>query len=256
MESCTTLCVCLATSSSSRSIRWYGPAVSAAALHRLVRDAFELPKLAELTIDILGTIIETDAHVACISDGASLVARELLPSGPFARALFGDLFLGATRRVARKLANEALRVRPDWREPRFQGQLLKFERVLSHLASERTILAWLRAALTLLSQGLSIWILAANTHSSSRLRPWLWGTAGVYFLVAPTTVVLGILRYEDAKRVLLLADDEAGLHFGRLGVGVQAVLMFIICVTAALTFFILGQSDEVFKDFKPTNLFD
>ena len=44
----------------------------------------------------------------------------------------------------------------------FQGQYLKFERVLSHLANERTWLAWLRAALTLLSSGFVLWQLYAK----------------------------------------------------------------------------------------------
>ena len=39
----------------------------------------------------------------------------------------------------------------------FRGQWIKFERVLSHLANERTWLAWLRVALTLLAAAFTLW---------------------------------------------------------------------------------------------------
>ena len=54
---------------------------------------------------------------------------------------------------------------PD--DPAFQGQYIKFERVLSHLASERTWLAWLRAAMTLLSVSFTLWELYGELSSDS-----------------------------------------------------------------------------------------
>mmetsp|Transcript_42533 Transcript_42533/g.113571 ORF Transcript_42533/g.113571 Transcript_42533/m.113571 type:complete len:285 (+) Transcript_42533:329-1183(+) len=53
-------------------------------------------------------------------------------------------------------------------DPAFQGAYIKFERVLSHLANERTWLAWVRASLTLLSNAFTIYSkfgTIATTHT-------------------------------------------------------------------------------------------
>lgn len=140
-----------------------------------------------------------------------------------------------------------------WQDPRFQGQLLKYERVLSHLASERTLLAWIRCALTLLAQGVALW---AASHRLNSLQPYLVATALAYFAVVPATVAISLRRWLQTKCVLASRSVDVERDFGAMHVHLQAGLLLVICILAALTFAVLGSTEAIFPNFRPTNFFE
>jgi len=148
----------------------------------------------------------------------------------------------------------------DWNDPAFQRTLLGVERIRSHLANERNVLAWTRAALTLASQGLLLWKLYAAARASAAkawLAPYLYAVALAYFVVVPSTVVLGLHRWQATKRALSVPGGlDVQAYFGKLGVRVQAFNTFLVLAAAAAAFLVVGLDDEVFRDFKPANIFD
>lgn len=124
-----------------------------------------------------------------------------------------------------------------------QGQFVKFERVLSHLANERTWLAWIRAALTLLSSAFTIWKLygsmSENLHPVIR-RSLYWLCLG-YVLVVPATTIVGWLRYERTKHILGLSNISIHGFFGSLGVTIQAALLGIVLALTVGCYWSLGD---------------
>mmetsp|Transcript_8500 Transcript_8500/g.26531 ORF Transcript_8500/g.26531 Transcript_8500/m.26531 type:complete len:251 (-) Transcript_8500:193-945(-) len=233
-------------------IRWWGP-LSDAALRRTVQSA-----LVELEdVDDVELIDESSGGRVLLSESK---LAERLSDGAMFRAEPGIRWL----RVARRLflgGGEAIlsddrprRAKNDWNDVRFQRQVLKYERVLSHLASERTTLAWLRAALTMLAQGLSIWTARAAASGPVWIKPYLWLTALVYFVIVPVTVLLSLARWTQTKRALELRRDAP--DFGHDHITLQAALLLVICVVAALSFAVVGSNDTVFAEFRPTNFFE
>ena len=130
---------------------------------------------------------------------------------------------------------------PD--DPAFQGQYIKFERVLSHLASERTWLAWLRAALTLLGVSFTLWELYAKVSSESQpiLKEVVYWLGIGYAVVVPLTIVVGWVRYERTKAVLALPDTSLHEHFGHLGVKLQAFILGIVLLMTVVSYSSLGR---------------
>lgn len=130
-----------------------------------------------------------------------------------------------------------------------EGSLLAIERIRSHLANERNALAWIRAALTLSSEGLVIWELYASVEKDLPwLKPFLWSTALACFLVATGTIVLGLHRWQATKRVLMtFGAAEVQVYFGKLGVSTQAANTVFICGAAALVFFALGAECDIIR---------
>lgn len=270
--------------------RWYGPA-SAESVHKAVRAGLGYENAAvvygdgkpvllggseePVAIDLLD---ESGSHVdlSQVRDGATLVAR-LRPSmkervglkekkvvgWPILRTVLRDL-----RRSVREVPDEHVTgvatpdldrppARGDWNDPDFQQTLLGVERIRSHLANERNILAWTRAALTLASQGVTIWKLYADLTVASWLKSMLWCVAFAYFLIVPATIILGLERWRDTKEALMVKGGmDVQRYFGKLGVKLQAANMIVILIAAAITFIVVGNDDSLFRDFKPANIFD
>jgi len=152
--------------------------------------------------------------------------------------------LSAPRDLAQDLAVSDL---PH--DPAFQGQFVKLERVLSHLANERTWLAWLRAGLTLLSTAFTLWQLydAVSGKIHPVLRKALYGLALGYLVIIPLTVVVGWFRFERTKHILNLSSSLVRDYFGNIGVAVQATLLgaiFLLTVGCywGLGFYYFGTS--------------
>ena len=127
----------------------------------------------------------------------------------------------------------------------FQEQYVKFERVLSHLANERTWLAWIRVSLTLLTTAFVIWQLYSmiSDHKHSHLKKALHWLGIGYALVVPLTTLCGWVRYERTKAILGLSDSALHNYFGSLGVAVQAALL---CVIFSLTVGVYGSLGEYY----------
>lgn len=140
-----------------------------------------------------------------------------------------------------KMQNIPLHGLPD--DPKFQGQYVKFERILSHLANERTWLAWIRAALTMLSSAFTIWKLYDQVndriHPMISLALYILGLC--YVLVVPMTVLVGWLRFERTKHILGLSKVDIHEHFGSLGVFIQAGLLGCVLLFTVGCYWSLGD---------------
>lgn len=98
----------------------------------------------------------------------------------------------------------------------FRGELLKFERVNAHLANERTWLAWVRTALSVLGVALSLISLADDMGSTSMDSTAM--ALGVAFVLCTLfTYMTGWLRYARVKEVLTWTGSQVKGRFGRFG---------------------------------------
>ncbi|CAN0067004.1 unnamed protein product [Ascophyllum nodosum] len=98
----------------------------------------------------------------------------------------------------------------------FRGELLKFERVNAHLANERTWLAWVRTALSVLGVALSL--LSLMDDMGTVAMDSLALVLGVAFVVCTLfTYMTGWLRYTRVKKVLTWTSDQVKGSFGRFG---------------------------------------
>lgn len=98
----------------------------------------------------------------------------------------------------------------------FRGELLKFERVNAHLANERTWLAWVRTALSVLGVALSLLSLMDDMGSIGMDSLAL--ALGVAFVLCTLfTYLTGWLRYTRVKKVLTWTGNQVKGKFGRFG---------------------------------------
>lgn len=284
---CKTVLIRRAGDGRPQRFRWYGPAPSEECVHRAVRNGLGYETAGVLYGDgspvVLGGAGEPCAidlrderggerfDAAAVREGAALVARLRPGRGEKERRRGWPLFAALLRDLRRSVRGEsgagdwyetgvvapdfdASPARGDWNDPRFQRTLLGVERIRSHLANERNILAWTRAAFTMASQGLLVWKLFAAARASDSdhwLAPYLYWTALGYFLVVPTTMILGLHRWQTTKEALNVAGGlDVQRYFGKLGVRVQAANIFLICLMAAACFVVVGLDDGVFSDFR------
>ncbi|CAM9601085.1 unnamed protein product [Scytosiphon promiscuus] len=98
----------------------------------------------------------------------------------------------------------------------FRGELLKFERVNAHLANERTWLAWVRTALSVLGVALSLISLTDDLGSTAMDAIAL--ALGVAFVLCTLfTYMTGWLRYARVTEVLTWTGSQVKGRFGRFG---------------------------------------
>ena len=124
---------------------------------------------------------------------------------------------------------------------RAEGQYVNLERVLSHLANERTWLAWLRAALTLLTTAFMIWQLQGSIEHRPLIKGALHWLGIGFILVIPLTAVVGWIRYERTKHILSLSSVSIHHFFGNLGVNVQAWLLGVVLTLTVGIYITLGN---------------
>lgn len=105
-------------------------------------------------------------------------------------------------------------------------------RARDHLANERTYLAWLRTALTVMALGVGVASFAHNVRVSSAV------SGGLLVLVGAAGVVFGTIRYRAVTREL-----EAGIYTtgtrGRAAVIASTVL--VVAVVVSLVVLLVGQ---------------
>lgn len=108
----------------------------------------------------------------------------------------------------------------------FRGELLKFERVNAHLANERTWLAWVRTALSVIGVALSLLSLA-DDFSSTSMNSLALALGVAFVLCTLFTYVTGWLRYTKVKEVLSRQATDVKRNFGRFGLSYQARFLAI-----------------------------
>ena len=211
-------------------VRWWGEADEAVV--RAMRAALGFDPSEDF--DVIDEATMKTTKLTAIKDGAKLTARR--PS-----------FFSELRAL---IAFETSDAPVD-----FQRDYVKLERVLSHLASERTTLAWIRAALTLLLQALALW--KARTLSSRRLRVYLDATTLLYFLLVPLLLAATVARHIHMKRILKWENAQVKRVLSATSfVALQAALILAVCAAAAFTFVVVGADDTLYADFRPANLLE
>lgn len=124
----------------------------------------------------------------------------------------------------------------------FQERYVKFERIVSHLANERTWLCWIRASFLLLSVGLTTRALsdeiAADGHPAIS-RSLLWIGNG-YAVTAPVTAVLGYLRFENTKRMLQSPIENEMGSFDPFGIIMQTGFILLVVLMTVGCYWSMG----------------
>jgi inner membrane protein YidH len=118
--------------------------------------------------------------------------------------------------------NEASSVHPD-----------PATRARDHLANERTYLAWVRTALTLMALGLAVASFAGKVRVSSAVA------GGLLVVVGGAGVWLGARRYAAVTRELDSGTYRVGTR-GNQAIMASAVL--VIAVVVALVVLLVGRS--------------
>uniref|UniRef100_A0A7S2S6X6 DUF202 domain-containing protein n=1 Tax=Rhizochromulina marina TaxID=1034831 RepID=A0A7S2S6X6_9STRA len=112
------------------------------------------------------------------------------------------------------------------------ASLSKFERMSSHLANERTFLAWVRTAVAV--AGLAVTFSELFSHPS-RFPVMFWGGSVVCWAIGLATFVVGILRYRTVKLVLNKPREQITNRFGRTGMAymIFGFGTFLVIMSAA-----------------------
>jgi hypothetical protein len=120
-----------------------------------------------------------------------------------------------------KQESENLAVVPaqsDFQGDRYQGQIMKFERILAHLVNERTVLAWFRTNLAFVILGLK-YLKLGNVYLDSEhfASILLFICGGVFLAILPFSWYSGYYRYEKCKEMIDYNIDQLGNFLYKLG---------------------------------------
>jgi len=119
---------------------------------------------------------------------------------------------------------------------KFQGELLKFERINAHLANERTWLAWVRTALAVLAAAFSFLNLTQSFVGGAQIYVFCLGC----FFIANTLVAYftGWFRYSQVRDILGLPGHQMKPNFNRLGLGYQAKFLGALLIVTAISYWV------------------
>lgn len=185
-------------------IKWWGTA-DPATVRSAVKGAMEMQD-----VYLIDESSKEPVEVDELKEGTKLMAFDEPPSTPrktlieTLRELGTVIFQFARSDQEGPLAESSRRFSNDWQDSYFQKQLLKFERIISHLASERTTLAWVRCSLLMLAQAIQIWRLR-NRTSSTRLKGYFGATGALYFCFIPLMFAVSMTRHVKMQRTVPLS---------------------------------------------------
>lgn len=165
----------------SHSVGWYKGATDAS-IRETIKDSFQIPVDSNIVLkDTDGTIV---AITQTLPDGLVLNVEERASNNSI------SVYDPKNNTTTSTLS--------------FRGELLKFERINSHLANERTWLAWVRTALSTLSCAFAFLTLS----NSGYLEVFVY-VLGTLFCVSVLVVfTTGWLRYTRVKEILGLSFKE------------------------------------------------
>ncbi|KAJ8614512.1 hypothetical protein CTAYLR_000786 [Chrysophaeum taylorii] len=121
----------------------------------------------------------------------------------------------------------------------FRGQLLKFERINAHLANERTWLAWVRTALSLVSCAFTL----LNEAYSDGNQSWriTYFVIGCLFVgCVDLTWLTGWFRYRRIKDILAMPKDAIPEKFNRVRVRFQAHFLGLLLTSTVVIYIASG----------------
>lgn len=95
------------------------------------------------------------------------------------------------------------------------NRLTKFERISSHLANERTLLAWIRTTVSVVGLAVTFSDLFARP---GRQAVFYWAGSIFSWFVGITIFSVGVSRYQTVKTVLNMPKHAISNRFGRTGI--------------------------------------
>ncbi|CAM9246064.1 unnamed protein product [Choristocarpus tenellus] len=210
-------------------VSWY-PGASDASISRGVDLALQIPTGT-------GVIVRDpqDGSVLAISD--SLPDRLHVNAERTVVQERVQSIVGGGKPVGDGLGSAAREERHDGEGKEFRGELLKFERINAHLANERTWLAWVRTALSVLTMALSLLSLTDDLSSSIKILGVLLGVA--FVVCTLFTYFTGWLRYSRVKEVLAWRGTQVKAKLGRFGLSYQARFLGI-ALACAVPLYVFG----------------
>jgi hypothetical protein len=166
------------------------------------------------------------------------------PTGSFLPSIFASTDSASSNtRSTTVAAASASAVKSE--EHNFRASLLKFERINAHLANERTWLAWIRTAVSILGCSFTFLTLANNSASGV---DWACIALGCGFVVCTfATFATGWSRYRQVKGLLSLKLDDLNENFERLGVGHQSRLLGSMLFFTGLLYFTGGWMEWLWQ---------
>ena len=108
---------------------------------------------------------------------------------------------------------------------RLEERLIKFERMSSHLANERTFLAWTRTTVSV--AGLAVTFSNLFDHPKQRAL-FFWVGSSFAWLAALAVFAVGVSRYQTVKAVLNMPKNAISNRFGRTGIVLIIVSFTVI----------------------------
>lgn len=124
----------------------------------------------------------------------------------------------------------------------FQKQLLKFDRLNAHLANERTWLAWIRTAMSLLTLAFTLQTEAADADKTSWSKV-LFITGCLTIGAVEVTYFTGWVRYSKVKDILAVNMEDLTPKMGRLKLKYQTHFVFVVLVLIAFVYWFGGYDD-------------
>lgn len=198
----------------SATISWF-PGSSSESIEAALKHSLEIP-------------LDTEIRVSEPLNGCLIALNEFVPNG---------LKLHVDYDRPKESENDALL-------PDFRGQLLKFERINAHLANERTWLAWVRTALSLVSCSFTLWD-QATSNSSWRTTYFVVGC--LFVACVDLTWFTGYSRYRTIKDVLALPKDAVPANFNRIRLSYQAIFLGLLLLAILIIYVVSGyqQFDDL-----------
>lgn len=117
----------------------------------------------------------------------------------------------------------------------YQHQLVKFNRILAHLVNERTILAWLRANLALVTLSFKYMKLAAAFEDRMYASTMLVVCGGIFVTLLPVSWWSGYRRYAQCKQLLDSDVAQISVYLHKMGFDLDSTVYFLLMLSAFVT---------------------
>mmetsp|Transcript_48244 Transcript_48244/g.135019 ORF Transcript_48244/g.135019 Transcript_48244/m.135019 type:complete len:274 (+) Transcript_48244:1020-1841(+) len=131
-------------------------------------------------------------------------------------------------------------VGPTTVQEKIENNVTKFERMASHLANERTFLAWIRTAVSVAGLALTY---SDFFHHPNNVPFFYWMSTLFSWGVCLATFFVGLSRYQRVKFVLNLPKTQITNRFGRTG-----ITIIIASFSTFLVLLTIVYIDEVWRD--------
>lgn len=107
----------------------------------------------------------------------------------------------------------------EFKGPTFQKQIIKFQRILTHLVNERTVLAWFRVCLSFITIAIKFMKLGQvyMDHNTKVTSILVLICGGLYVFILPHTWYTGFQRYLRCKEMIDFDMNQLSSYLHKMG---------------------------------------